>query len=281
MVRTTVEVKIGSSNTGLNARTVLFSVLGSKQAGRQVSKFITAPNKRNYKRVKTVFECASCAGSNVSARPSLLSFQWSFSRIFFTFLFFLFAVPFCQGFLSGVPTESSKPATPTSAASNTSNVNRTEKEQEDVTAETNQNIPDVAPNVGDDGNDDLDTSAPPGEPEDLIDTALAITDSTPDASPAATAALATIVRMGSTTKFYPKSSVAAGEEGRAVVRVCVNKRGRVLGEPVIVESTGYQALDEGAVRLAKAGRYRAGETEQGVKQDESCVAFAVAFKLAS
>lgn len=62
MVRSVIQVETGSSNTGMNKRTVAGALLGSKQSSNQLGKYLFAPNKRVYKRNKTVWECKNCAG---------------------------------------------------------------------------------------------------------------------------------------------------------------------------------------------------------------------------
>ena len=89
---------------------------------------------------------------------------------------------------------------------------------------------------------------------------------------------AKIRRMPSSEDYYPAASKRAEEQGSVVVRVCVDARGRLTGEPTVVTSSGYSRLDQGAVRLAKAGRYQAG-TSDGQAQSESCVSFRVKFEI--
>ena len=89
---------------------------------------------------------------------------------------------------------------------------------------------------------------------------------------------AKIRRMPSSEDYYPAASKRAEEQGSVVVRVCVDARGRLIGDPTVVTSSGYSRLDAGAVRLAKAGRYQAG-TSDGQAQSESCVSFRVKFEI--
>ncbi len=89
---------------------------------------------------------------------------------------------------------------------------------------------------------------------------------------------AKIRRMPSSEDYYPAASKRAEEQGSVVVRVCVDDRGRRIGDPTVVTSSGYSRLDAGAVRLAKAGRYQAG-TSDGQAQSESCVSFRVKFEI--
>jgi TonB family protein len=83
----------------------------------------------------------------------------------------------------------------------------------------------------------------------------------------------------STADFYPDASMRMGEKGVATVSVCVDGRGRLVSEPTLVESTGSTRLDDGALRLAKAGsgHYRA-TTEDGHPVN-SCYPFRIRFEL--
>jgi TonB family protein len=79
--------------------------------------------------------------------------------------------------------------------------------------------------------------------------------------------------------FYPPAAIRRGEQGIATVSACVDTRGRLTSDPSIVQSTGSQRLDAGALTLAIAGsgHYRA-TTENG-KPVNSCYAFRIRFDL--
>ncbi|HXA36709.1 MAG TPA: energy transducer TonB [Steroidobacteraceae bacterium] len=83
----------------------------------------------------------------------------------------------------------------------------------------------------------------------------------------------------STNDFYPDASIRLGERGVATVRACVDPKGRLISEPTITESTGSTRLDEGALRLAKAGsgHYRA--TMEDGQPVNSCYSFRIRFEL--
>ncbi|HEV7610640.1 MAG TPA: TonB family protein [Steroidobacteraceae bacterium] len=83
----------------------------------------------------------------------------------------------------------------------------------------------------------------------------------------------------STNDFYPDASIRIGEKGVATVRTCVDGKGRLISDPTIIQSTGSTRLDEGALRLAKAGsgHYRA-TTEDG-RAVNSCYTFRIRFEL--
>lgn len=59
-------------------------------------------------------------------------------------------------------------------------------------------------------------------------------------------------------EFYPPSSKRAGEEGSVVVEIFVQADGRI-GEVKVSQSSGFPALDEGAVKYAKTWRLLPGK----------------------
>lgn len=84
-------------------------------------------------------------------------------------------------------------------------------------------------------------------------------------------------RFPSSEDYYPASAKRLGQQGNPTVRVCVGTNGRLVGEPTIVTSSGVEALDQGAIKLAKAGRYIAAQSDGQPVED--CVAFRVKFEL--
>lgn len=81
--------------------------------------------------------------------------------------------------------------------------------------------------------------------------------------------------------FYPTQARIRDEQGIATVQVCVDPRGRLTADPTTLQSTGSSRLDEGALKLARAGsgHYRP-STENG-QPVNSCYAFRVRFQLKS
>jgi TonB family protein len=79
--------------------------------------------------------------------------------------------------------------------------------------------------------------------------------------------------------FYPPASQRLGETGKTVVEVCVNAQGKLTQEPKVKEGSGSARLDEGAVKLAKAGsgKYRPA-TEDG-KPIDSCFSYGIKWEL--
>jgi TonB family protein len=68
-----------------------------------------------------------------------------------------------------------------------------------------------------------------------------------------------------------------GEEGSAALHVCVGPNGKTSEEPTVIKTSGSSRLDEGAVRLAKAGHYNPG-TEDG-KPINACFNVSIKFQL--
>jgi TonB family protein len=83
----------------------------------------------------------------------------------------------------------------------------------------------------------------------------------------------------STDDFYPSTAIYRGERGVATVQVCVDPKGRLTSEPSIVATTGSARLDQGALKLAKAGsgHYRA-STQDGLPVS-SCYSFRIRFDI--
>lgn len=82
-----------------------------------------------------------------------------------------------------------------------------------------------------------------------------------------------------TEDYYPAASKRIGEKGVVTVRVCVDPTGRLAGDPTIAQTSGSPRLDEGALKLARAGsgRYRA-TTEDG-RAVSSCYPYRIRFEL--
>ncbi|HEY3785889.1 MAG TPA: energy transducer TonB [Steroidobacteraceae bacterium] len=79
--------------------------------------------------------------------------------------------------------------------------------------------------------------------------------------------------------YYPPASRRLGEQGATTVHVCIDAKGKVTQDPSVAQTSGSARLDEGAVKLAKAGsgRYRA-TTEDG-QPVPSCINFSIRFQL--
>jgi protein TonB len=77
--------------------------------------------------------------------------------------------------------------------------------------------------------------------------------------------------------YYPPASMRLGEEGIVVVHACVGPNGRLSEEPSVAKTSGSARLDEGGIKLAKAGRYNPG-MEEG-KPTTACFNFGIKFQL--
>ena len=100
----------------------------------------------------------------------------------------------------------------------------------------------------------------------------------PVAPPVVAGTPARIGRMPSSEDYYPAASKRAEEQGSVTLKVCVDRSGKIIGNPTVVTPSGFERLDEGAVKLARAGRYQAG-TVGGQPAPESCVSFRVKFEI--
>jgi TonB family protein len=85
----------------------------------------------------------------------------------------------------------------------------------------------------------------------------------------------------STDDFYPTFSIFHGENGSATIKVCVDPKGRLTSDPALVQSTGSARLDEGALKLAKAGSGHYRPTTEDGQPVNSCYPFRVRFQLKS
>jgi TonB family protein len=86
----------------------------------------------------------------------------------------------------------------------------------------------------------------------------------------------TVVR--STDDYYPSQSLSLGEQGVAVVRICVTPAGRLDGRPVIETSSGSSRLDAAAITWAREA-LRFTPATRGGEAVAACKGFKVNFKL--
>jgi len=116
---------------------------------------------------------------------------------------------------------------------------------------------------------------------------------TPQEQPRAVPAVATVTQptvvnrvMGgpgknfpNTEDYYPPAMIRQAVTGSTTVRVCTDERGRLTGDPTLEKTSGFPSLDQGALKLARAGsgHYRA-STEDG-RAVSSCYPFRVTFTM--
>jgi len=84
-------------------------------------------------------------------------------------------------------------------------------------------------------------------------------------------------KFGPTDGYYPEASRRLGEEGTATVHVCVGANGKLSAPPTVLQSSGKDRLDQGAISYAKDTRFQPA-MEDG-KAVDSCVDFRVKFTL--
>jgi TonB family protein len=79
--------------------------------------------------------------------------------------------------------------------------------------------------------------------------------------------------------YYPPAAARAGQEGTAIIHVCVDTNGKLTEPPLLAGSSGNAELDAAAINLANAGNghYLPG-VENGVPV-QGCGGFKIAFKL--
>lgn len=85
------------------------------------------------------------------------------------------------------------------------------------------------------------------------------------------------IKLPNTEDYYPSASSRLGEEGTATVHVCVDPSGKLAQAPSVSQTSGKPRLDEGAINLAKAGRYAPAVADG--KPAAGCVDFRVKFQL--
>ena len=108
-----------------------------------------------------------------------------------------------------------------------------------------------------------------------------VTDKHVQAAPAPHASNKTNASAGknfpNSADYYPAASMRLGEEGTAAVHICVGPNGKTSEEPTIAKTSGSSRLDEGAIKLAKAGHYNPA-TEDG-KPVTGCINLGIKFQL--
>jgi periplasmic protein TonB len=82
-----------------------------------------------------------------------------------------------------------------------------------------------------------------------------------------------------TDDFYPPQEIRNHREGAPIVRTCVDEKGRLNAAPTLVQSSGTAGLDEGALRLAKAGSGHYRPTTEDGQPVVSCYDFRVVFHI--
>jgi TonB family protein len=79
--------------------------------------------------------------------------------------------------------------------------------------------------------------------------------------------------------FYPSASIRLNETGSATIHVCVDGSGRLTGDPTVVKTSGFTRLDEGALKLARAGSGHYRPTTEDGRPVSSCYPLLITFHL--
>jgi TonB family protein len=82
-----------------------------------------------------------------------------------------------------------------------------------------------------------------------------------------------------TDDFYPAASRRLAETGATTVQVCVDSQGRLASDPVITQSSGIVRLDDGALKLARAGSGHYRPTTENGQPVSSCYPYRIRFRL--
>lgn len=82
-----------------------------------------------------------------------------------------------------------------------------------------------------------------------------------------------------TEDYYPPAARRLGESGTAAVRVCVDSSGRLTQDPTIFRSSGLARIDNGALRLARAGSGHYRPTTENGQPVSACYAYLISFRL--
>lgn len=121
-------------------------------------------------------------------------------------------------------------------------------------------------------------SAPPATPPTAADT-----DGEAASGPQTSAIPALPVRvlgknqLPDAEEFYPPALRRLGVEGATYVSVCVDGAGVRQGEPRVEQSSGDARLDEGALNVARHGRYA--RSVQGDTPVPNCYHFRILFRM--
>jgi periplasmic protein TonB len=79
--------------------------------------------------------------------------------------------------------------------------------------------------------------------------------------------------------YYPPTAIRMGETGKVLVQVCVNSKGYLTGTPTLAKSSGSARLDEGALKLARAGSGHYRPTTENGQPVDTCFPVAIAFNI--
>ncbi len=84
-------------------------------------------------------------------------------------------------------------------------------------------------------------------------------------------------RLPNTEDYYPADLRRLGVEGASIIRVCVDENGVREGNPKVEQSSGNPRLDQGALSVARAGRYA--RSMRGPVPVPNCFRFHIGFQM--
>jgi protein TonB len=120
---------------------------------------------------------------------------------------------------------------------------------------------------------------PAAEQTHAITVVKKVVRAAPAPAPVHTTPLSIRGALPPTDDYYPDASRRLGEQGTALVKLCVGAGGRVVGTPAIQKSSGSSRLDQAALRysLATSGHF-APATRNGAAVTV-CTALPIRFQL--
>jgi len=102
----------------------------------------------------------------------------------------------------------------------------------------------------------------------------------PAPAPVASTALRPISNdFPQTDEYYPDASRRLGEQGTALVKLCIGAGGKVVSEPTVEKSSGSSRLDQAAIRYAKATSGHFVPATRGGQPVTECVSLPIKFQL--
>ncbi|HEX5462375.1 MAG TPA: TonB family protein [Steroidobacteraceae bacterium] len=82
-----------------------------------------------------------------------------------------------------------------------------------------------------------------------------------------------------TEDYYPDASRRLGEQGTALVKLCIGAGGKVVGSPAIQKSSGSSRLDQAALRYAQATSGHFSPSTRNGQPVTVCTALPIRFQL--
>ena len=120
---------------------------------------------------------------------------------------------------------------------------------------------------------------PAAEQTHAITVVKKVVRSAPAPAPVRTTALSIRGALPPTDDYYPDASRRLGEQGTALVKLCVGAGGKVIGPPAIQKSSGSSRLDQAALRYALATSGHFSPATRNGQAVTVCTALPIRFQL--